>query len=78
VPADGQPFGRPRVLAGAGVVGWAEQKDLDLRDDAKAVNLRALAAGADRDRQNSYGISSLALANTIANYDVRKFFEPDH
>jgi ankyrin repeat protein len=40
--------------------------------------LALLAAGADRDRQNLHGVSPLALANRIANYDVRQFFESDH
>ena len=47
------------------------------RGHGEAV-LALLTAGADRDRQNSHGISPLALANTIANFDVRQFFEPDH
>jgi hypothetical protein len=39
MPTDGQPIGRPRIVVGAGVAGWPEQNDLDLPDDAKAVNL---------------------------------------
>ena len=31
-------------------------------------------AGADPHRKNNYGVSPLSLARTIANYDVRQFF----
>ncbi len=31
-------------------------------------------AGADPNRQNKHGVSPLSLARTIANYDVRQFF----
>lgn len=33
-----------------------------------------LEAGADRERANDYGISPIALATTIANYDVKQWF----
>lgn len=34
-----------------------------------------LANGADRERKNHQGVSPLALARSIANYDVRQFIE---
>lgn len=34
-----------------------------------------LKAGADPDRVNNHGISPRSLAETIANYDTRRFFE---
>lgn len=34
-----------------------------------------LSYGADRNNENNSGISPLKLANTIANYDVKQFFE---
>lgn len=34
-----------------------------------------LRLGADRDIENKHGVSPLKLANTIANYNVRQFFE---
>lgn len=33
-----------------------------------------LEYGADKDRVNNHGVSPYALAQTIANYDVRQFF----
>ncbi len=34
-----------------------------------------LSAGADRELKNTHGVSPLDLAHTIANYDVRQFFQ---
>jgi ankyrin repeat protein len=34
-----------------------------------------LESGADAERSNFHGVSPRSLANTIANYDVRKFFK---
>jgi ankyrin repeat protein len=36
---------------------------------------RLILKGADVYQQNDYGVSPISLANTIANYDVKKFFE---
>lgn len=43
------------------------------RGDAETVT-PLLAAGAQPDKENLHGISPRALAESIANYDVRKFF----
>jgi ankyrin repeat protein len=37
--------------------------------------LALLKAGADQNRKNKHGKSPLDLADTIANYDIRQFFE---
>jgi uncharacterized protein len=43
------------------------------RSEGKPIEA-LLAAGADENLQNHYGVSPRSLAHTIANYDVRKFF----
>ncbi|HEX9626480.1 MAG TPA: ankyrin repeat domain-containing protein [Acidiferrobacterales bacterium] len=39
------------------------------------VVLALLKAGADPEKENAHGASPRSLADTIANYDVRKFFK---
>lgn len=43
------------------------------QDGAECVSV-LLSAGADPDMVNDYGVSPRALALSIGNYDVRKFF----
>jgi uncharacterized protein len=40
-----------------------------------SVVMALLEAGADPEKRNFHGVSPRSLANTIANYDVRKFFQ---
>lgn len=44
------------------------------KDNGDAITT-LLRLGADRQRENSHGVSPFSLAHKIANYDVRKFFE---
>lgn len=43
------------------------------RGDGSVIRL-LLASGADRNRENRYGVSPASLAQTIANYEVARFF----
>ncbi len=43
------------------------------RGEAECISV-LLASGADPDQMNNHGVSPRSLAQTIANYDARKFF----
>lgn len=47
---------------------------LSFRGDGRVIKL-LLAKGADRNKKNNYGISALAHARNVSNYDIISLFE---
>lgn len=47
----------------------------NVRDGEGQVVRTLLGAGADPDLENNYGVSPRRLAETVANYDLKRFFQ---
>lgn len=64
---------RQRLFATAMATRRSPKRYLTIVGEAECISV-LLAAGADPDSDNDYGVSPRSLAYTIANYDMPKFF----